>query len=154
METVRDSTWAPEYTRLGRRSTILNNSELWTSILQRLPAVVLTISEFTPNLSVSSVEYGTLLDETVWHPILSIGIFHFIACHRCTASDNTRAFPSLYYLLESTGQRFVGRRRPSGTPLSTRRFRTPSSCSFIRIISSGTSVIVPLVTTTETITNA
>ena len=88
METVHDSMSTPENIWLGRRSIILNTSELWTSILQRLPPVVLTVNEYTPNLSVSSVDCGTLVDETVWHPILIIGIFHGIACHRCTASDN------------------------------------------------------------------
>ena len=133
----------------------LNTSELWTSILQRLPPVALTVSEFTPNLSVSSVDCVTSVNETVWRPILIIGIFHCIACHRYTASDSIPCVSlSCIAFSNLQGQRFVSCRRPFWTPLPTRRCKAPSSCSFIRIIFSSTSVIVPLVTTTETITNA
>ena len=60
--------------------------------------------------------------------------------------DNIIWFFLIVIFLNLQGQRFVGRRRPFGTPLPTRRCRESSPSTSIRIPSKNTSTIVSLVT--------
>ena len=135
-----------ESSRYSRRSTISDRFVLRTWIRHYLTLIVLTVSWSTPNIVVSSADCVTSTVETVSHQIPVIRIFIRIAHRSWTPSDIFLCFLRLIIFLNLQVQRFVGRRRPFGTPLPTRRCRESFPSTSIRIPSKNTSTIVSLVT--------
>ena len=136
---------SPESSWYCRRSTISDRCVLRTGILHYLTLIVLTVSQSTPNLVVSSADCVISTAETVSHQIPVIRIFIRIAHHWWTTSDIFPCFLRLIIFLNLQVQRFVGRRRPFGTPLPTRRCRASSPSSCIRIPLKNTFTIASLV---------
>ena len=135
------------------RSTISDTFVLRPWILHYLTLIIQTIFGCTPNLVVSSTDHVTSVAETASTQIPVIRIFIRIAHRWWTASDIFLCFLRLIIFSNLQRQRFVGRRRPFGTPLPTRRCHTISPCSSIGTTSNINSITVSLAIARSVIAN-